>query len=302
MALIVLAGCAVLLIASWRIWGPPLAIAGFAALLLFAVWNAIVALPEATPISAILAVGIALHQSLEGGILGSMLYVMLAFILPIYVSGNVLTRLLCPGLPIDMATAGRSFEAGHGLLTRQQVIACLALPALIIGGLIVAERAGLDLAGIAIAGLVMLFALSLWFWLTAGRRNARPAASLRDAVRSAALDFGRLMILIMAAGVILAVLDRTALPIDIARFSVAAAGEARMPMLLFATLGVIGLSLAMPALAAYLLAAALLGPALRTVGFDDIAIHATVLLACATVAAGVGTVFQRRAAKVPLTA
>lgn len=288
---IILASCAALLISTWRHWGAPLAITGFVALLYLAIWNHVFITQGAAPIGAVRAVGAAIWLSLESGVFGSLLRVVLALALPIYLLASTLNRLGYIGLPMGISVSKGDLKTASGLLPNRNTGTYPLLTAFIIGGLFAAERAGFDVATILFASLFALGIGMIWFWMMAKfPGNARiSAVNIGQASLSAASGFGELLLAIGTAGLVLAVLDRTALPIDIASISAAISGEARPTVLLLAALGALGLGMALPGLAAYLIAAALLGPAMRTVGFADLTIH-MILLLFSTTAGAIGMI------------
>lgn len=109
------------------------------------------------------------------------------------------------------------------------------------------------------------------------------------ALARSGIAFGRLLIAAGAVGLILAVLDRTGLPIDVARLLAGVAGESQLPLLVLSAMVAIAMGLVMPGFAAYLIVVALIGPALRTVGIADPAAHTLILTVSAmTVAIGRG--------------
>lgn len=127
------------------------------------------------------------------------------------------------------------------------------------------------------------------------RRHASAPPSMQLPIKAAAARLGRWLTAILAAGLIVAVFQRTAVPIDLARLSAAALGEARLPMLVFAMTVGVGTGLIMPGIAAFLLTVALLDPALRTVGLSDHLTYPFVLLATLS---GVGIRFWWRSRSV----
>ncbi|MEL6963473.1 MAG: TRAP transporter large permease subunit, partial [Pseudomonadota bacterium] len=80
--------------------------------------------------------------------------------------------------------------------------------------------------------------------------------------------FAKLLIGVGTASLIMIVIQQTGLANDLAQILVALVGESRAALILLVAMASIGLGLLMPALPAYLIAAALFGLALRTVGID----------------------------------
>ncbi|MGI9485133.1 MAG: TRAP transporter large permease subunit [Geminicoccaceae bacterium] len=110
------------------------------------------------------------------------------------------------------------------------------------------------------------------------------------ALTQSGIAFGRFLATAVAVGLILAILDRTGLPIDLAQLLAAAAGEAKLPLLVLSVMVAIAMGLIMPSFAAYLIAAALITPALRTVGIASPTAHLLILIVSAVaVAIGYGT-------------
>ena len=126
-----------------------------------------------------------------------------------------------------------------------------------------------------------LLALGLVIALGAAVTGIRSAATtVLQSLAHGGARFAKLLLAIATVGLILASLDRSGSTIDLAKILAGAAGEARLPLLVFSACVSIALGAVMPALAAYLIVAALVGPALRTVGITDLTIHLFVLFAC----------------------
>lgn len=163
--------------------------------------------------------------------------------------------------------------------------------AALVGGtaitLISALVGGMSLQGSSSVALCTAIVLS---FVDAGVRSS-PRLMLEPIARGAAA-FSRLLIAAGVIGIVLAVLARSGLPLDIAQILAAITGEARLPVQLLTVLIAIGLGMVMPGLAAYLIATALLGVSLRTVGAADITSHLMILLACA----GASAIVAARAA------
>ncbi len=85
--------------------------------------------------------------------------------------------------------------------------------------------------------------------------------------------FAKLLIGVCTAGLIMTIIQQTGLANDLAQILVALVGESRAALILLVAMASIGLGLLMPALPAYLIAAALFGLALRTVGIDWLTAH-----------------------------
>ena len=137
------------------------------------------------------------------------------------------------------------------------------------------------LAGGLTPGGSAMLALGLTIILGAVVTDNRSVA--RTVLQSLALGgvgFARLLVAIATVGLILAILDRSGIAIDLAQTLAGAAGEARLPLLVFSACVSIGIGAAMPALAAYLIVAALVGPALKTVGLTQLTVHLYILFAC----------------------
>ncbi len=156
--------------------------------------------------------------------------------------------------------------------------------------LVSALVAGLSFQLSAIIALGVLIALSL---LDADVRQ-RPNIILHALARSG-IAFSWLLVVAAAVGLILMVLDQTGLPIDVARLLAGATGEAKLPLLVLTTIAAIGMGLIMPGFAAYLITAALIGPALRTVGIASPTAHLLIFVVSA-VAVAIGCGARSKAA------
>ncbi|MEM8950922.1 MAG: TRAP transporter large permease subunit [Pseudomonadota bacterium] len=159
-----------------------------------------------------------------------------------------------------------------------------AKDALLIGGTVLALAltliVGLSLQLSAIIATGVLIALGL---VDADLRN-RPFIIVR-ALGQSAIAFGKLLVTAVAVGLILTVLDRTGLPVDIARLLAGAAGEAKLPLIILSVIVAIVMGQLMTGFAAYLTTAALIAPALRTVGVASPTTHLLILaLTAASVA------------------
>lgn len=95
-----------------------------------------------------------------------------------------------------------------------------------------------------------------------------------------AAAFGGMLVAAAAVGLILASLERTAIPIDAAQILASVAGEASWPLMVLTLIASIACSMLMPAFAAYLIITTLIGTALTTVGVADLTIHLLVLFGC----------------------
>jgi TRAP-type uncharacterized transport system fused permease subunit len=136
----------------------------------------------------------------------------------------------------------------------------------------------------ATAFLLFLGTGVFWVLRRPGFRNRLPAgtAGPQRPPISALITLGKLLVSIGAAGLTMIVVERTGLAIDIARVLVAIVGESRLTLMVLVATASIIFGMAMPGLAAYLIAVASFAPALRTVGFEGLTIHLCLLAICAT--------------------
>lgn len=323
-----LLGCAAILLATWRIWRAPLALAGLSALIYGLFWRLSLDLAQAAP-AAIREVGNSLWSDLDHGALGWLIEVLLSTVLPFFLLGGMLAgRIFLGSSNIESGGGGR-------LTTRIQDVIRFMVPTMALGALIMTKRPGIDFSASSVAWLGLVGVGMAWFWImpSATQRAARVAtpiwldlahvgvavgtvvmmgaggfslagsaiaalaavialgvahADVRrrpmiilHALARSGVAFGRLLLSASAVGMILAILDQTGLPFDLAQILVAIAGEARLPLVLLTAVVSIALGLAMPGLVAYLIVVALIGPSLRTVGLTDLTMHLPVLFLCA---------------------
>ena len=148
------------------------------------------------------------------------------------------------------------------------------------GAVVAADACGLSLSGSAIVALAIVIALS---FRDADVRRC-PTIILHTLCRSGGA-FGALLLAAGTLGMILAVLERTGLPFDLAQILVAVVGEAWLSLILLSAVIAFAFALATPGLAACLITEVLLDSSLRTVGLSDLAIHLPILFLCAGMSA-----------------
>lgn len=244
-------GMLLLLAAAWRSTGSGLAIAGLAALLYDPLWHHVLGRPVAL---AAPLVGFAEG----GGALGWVLGTFLTTALPVYLLSILLAE----------RAAFAAAASGGGRL----------LPTLAFGLLLMGTHFGVD-RPVLLAAWILFAGVLLAICLLDPEIRGQPATLLRHMARGAS-RFGPYLVAAAVAGLILAVLERTALPLDLAQIMAAAVGESPWLAMMLAAAIAIGMAGLMPGFAAYLIVAALIGPALRTVGVSEFATHGLVLGAC----------------------
>lgn len=262
-----LLGCLAVLLLTWRLWGAALAVAGVMALLYAMTWRQGVDLSSAA----------AVWFDRDDGALGWLLEATLSVVLPVFLLGSVLADRF-------FSTSGRASGDDRTRLTDPLfAVVQVALPAPIIAALIMAARPEVDIPLVQDVPPAMAAILALGVVLLLGAVDVvmgrSPTVALQALARRGAL-FGTFLIAAAAVGMILAVLDRTGLPFDVAQLLAGAAGEARLPLVVLAVVVGAAFGAAMPAPAAYLIVVTLLGAAFRTVGLSDLTLHLIVLFAC----------------------
>ena len=189
---------------------------------------------------------------------------------------------------IDMSAGGTSWVFSIGLclswlaraLSMHKLMARfgkaerqrLLLSALALVSLFLAVTSGLSLQGSTMIALGVIVLLSLFD----SEIRHHPMTFLHAFARCGAL-FAALLIAMAATGMIVSVLDRTDLPVEIAQVLVGASGEAWLPILVLGAIVSFCFAAVMPSLAAYLIAASVMSPALRTSGLSDLTIHLVIL-------------------------
>lgn len=136
-----------------------------------------------------------------------------------------------------------------------------------------------------VAAFVLFLGMFLFWILQRSLSVQQPpgqAADRLSKLANAAIVLCELLVGVGVAGLIMIIVNRTGHDIDLARILAAALGESRLALLLLVTVASIGFGMVMPGLAAYLIAIALFGTALRTVGSDGLFLHLYLLAICAT--------------------
>lgn len=144
-------------------------------------------------------------------------------------------------------------------------------------------EAGLGWPAAAATFVFFLGMILVWILQRSLSKQQRPgqATGRLNGIANAAIGLSGLLVGIGTASLVMIIVDRTGHGIDLARILAAALGESRLALLLVVTAASIGLGMVMPGIAAYLIAVALFGTALRTVGFDWLTTHLCLLAGCA---------------------
>ena len=136
---------------------------------------------------------------------------------------------------------------------------------------------------LVLAMFLLLLGMSLFWVLKRSMAMTRQSAQTTDR-RSVLVEttvvLGRLLIGIGVAGLLMIIIDRTGHDIDLAQVLAAMLGESRLGSLLVVTAGSIGLAMMTPGFPAYLIAVALFGSALRTVGVDGLTANLYLFAIC----------------------
>jgi TRAP-type uncharacterized transport system fused permease subunit len=136
---------------------------------------------------------------------------------------------------------------------------------------------------VAIAAVVLSVGMSLFweFWCsTSAIRPPDQPCDSSSVLTNALAVTGKVSVGFAIAALVMIIILRTAHDIDLAQVLAAALGERSLAMILIVAAASIGLSMLIPGLAAYLIAVALFGSALRTVGFDWLTTHLGLLAIC----------------------
>ncbi|MEZ5933425.1 MAG: TRAP transporter large permease subunit [Alphaproteobacteria bacterium] len=173
---------------------------------------------------------------------------------------------------IGLASPGGSAPGRPGPRTPPDIALVLTVTAVGLFALV----SGASLAQSAMLALALTIAVSAF-----DSRVRRQPMVLARALAQSGVAFAKLLVAAATAAVIIAVLDRTGLPLDAARLLAGAAGEAPFPLLVLTALAVIGLGMVMPWVAVYPIVVTMIGPSLRTVGLAELTIHLFVLVASA---------------------
>ena len=247
--------------------GLPLALVTAAALIYEAILFQNFSVEPAAPLGVMRGIAEIFAPSLQHGMVTWLLGVMLTSVAPLVLLGSLIAERAGPD-----ATGSK---AGHRIVVRRAVHHLV--PVLVIGGLILGGRDAVDPAMLT---AIWLVATGAGLAAALGMRHRRRPWALLPALARNAAAFGGMLIAAAAAGLILASLERSALPIDVAQFLAGAAGERAWPLVLLTLIASIGASMLMPPFAAFLILTALIGPTLRTVGTGDLALHLVAFAGC----------------------
>jgi TRAP transporter 4TM/12TM fusion protein len=121
----------------------------------------------------------------------------------------------------------------------------------------------------AIAAAVLLFIFSTFRAEEIGMRWKRLLKGMEDAGRSMI----KVVPLLVCANIIISLINITGIGVKLSEFILAVAGQNEFLALILAALVTLILGMGVPTTAAYLLAAAVIAPSLKMMGFEAIAVH-----------------------------
>jgi TRAP transporter 4TM/12TM fusion protein len=121
----------------------------------------------------------------------------------------------------------------------------------------------------AIAIAVVLYLLSVGHFRGVRERIGRLLKGMEDAGRSMI----KVVPLLVCANIIISLINITGIGVKLSEFIIAIAGEQQFLALLLAAVVTLILGMGVPTTAAYLLAAAVIAPSLKNMGFEPIAVH-----------------------------
>jgi TRAP transporter 4TM/12TM fusion protein len=121
----------------------------------------------------------------------------------------------------------------------------------------------------AIAVAVVLYLLSVSHFREVRERIGRLLKGMEDAGRSMI----KVVPLLVCANIIISLINITGIGVKLSEFIIAIAGEQEFLALLLAAAVTLILGMGVPTTAAYLLAAAVIAPSLKNMGFEPIAVH-----------------------------
>ena len=121
----------------------------------------------------------------------------------------------------------------------------------------------------AIGAAVMLYLLSVGHLGEMRTRIRRLLKGMEDAGRSMI----KVVPLLVCANIIISLINITGIGVKLSEFIIAIAGESTFLALMLAAVVTLILGMGVPTTAAYLLAAAVIAPSLKTMGFEPIAVH-----------------------------
>ena len=121
----------------------------------------------------------------------------------------------------------------------------------------------------AIGAAVVLYLLSVGHLGEMGTRIRRLLKGMEDAGRSMI----KVVPLLVCANIIISLINITGIGVKLSEFIIAIAGEYTFLALMLAAVVTLILGMGVPTTAAYLLAAAVIAPSLKNMGFEPIAVH-----------------------------
>ncbi len=330
---IALLGIGAVIIFTWRHGSKVLATAAAVAFFSAVAWHIVTWRAGLDGPATALDLVRAFWSSVDDGVLGWVLDVMLSSVFPLFILGSMLVSAMPPDEAVECRPPVRRLVAALQAMSRRLI------PTFAVGSLFVMTRPGIDLLTMAAVWIPTLCVCLAWFWRTLPVElektvlmpmrwhdafsvgavlatlilallsgfswqlsvtialgaaiitsfinvdvRQRPDIILRRLAQSG-IAFAGPLIVAGAAGLVLAVLDHTGLPIDVARLLAGAAGEASFPLLVLAVMAAFAMGLVMPGFAAYLIVTAMIGLALRTVGIAEPTAHLVILVASAAAVA-----------------
>jgi TRAP transporter 4TM/12TM fusion protein len=121
----------------------------------------------------------------------------------------------------------------------------------------------------AIGAAVVLYLLSVRYFGEMGNRIRRLLKGMEDAGRSMI----KVVPLLVCANIVISLINITGIGVKLSEFIIAIAGEYTFLALMLAAVVTLILGMGVPTTAAYLLAAAVIAPSLKNMGFEPIAVH-----------------------------